>query len=666
MLNRVVCGLRLVIALSAVSTWAQSGYAVSESIFAPIPWPDHGEVRTPSGAPGPDYWQQRADYEIDVTLDEANKRLEGSLRCTYTNNARHELTYLWLNLEQNAFRPDSIGTLSMMPDLWWRVPSDFMGGFELGDAAVDGEMVEVAEYDAMGKVNLPEALKPGESIVLELEFAMSIPPSGRLGIYESDAGTVFQLAHWFPNVAVYDDIHGWNILPHQGDGEFYTNFGDYTVNITVPADHLVAATGELVNAGEVLTDEMQDRLARAKASTEKVTIRSLDEIPSVRGEGTTTWTFKAQDVRAFAFASSRAFAWDAAIAAEDRPVLCQAFYPPEAAPLWPDEAVAMGQHSINFYSEWLMEYPYPTATNVNGIVGGMEYPMIVFCAEQRGREGLVGVTDHEFGHEWFPMIVNSDERRYAWMDEGFTTFINYYSYADYMNESSKGHQDLVYTIAKGLGSDPGQPIMTIPDRMADGDLGYLAYTKPGYGMQILREYILGADRFDEAFQEYVRRWAFKSPQPEDFFRTMEDAAGADLAWFWRGWFYEAASLDQAIGSVSAKPRRGRVGVEINNLRRMVMPVDMVVTYDDGSSERRRIPVEAWARTDSFPTRWDSGGKSITRVELDPDKWLPDVDRSNNVFEAGSSDKQEQKRDRLDHRNVPSSQGESGSMKKSED
>ncbi|MCB9835211.1 MAG: M1 family metallopeptidase [Phycisphaera sp.] len=664
MLNRVViCGLGGVLVASAS---AQSGYAVSDSIFAPIPWPDHGLVRTASGAPGPNYWQQRADYEIDVTLDEESKRLEGSMRCTYTNNSPDELRYLWLNLEQNAFRPDSIGTLSMMPDLWWRVPSDFVGGFDLGDAAIDGEMVEVKVYDAMGKVNLPEPLAPGQSVVFELEFAMPIPPSGRLGIYESEAGMVFQLAHWFPNVAVYDDVNGWSILPHQGDGEFYTNYGDYTVNITVPSDHLVAATGELMNAADVLTDEMQDRLAHAKASTEKVSIRSLDEIPSVRGEGTSTWTFKAEDVRAFAFASSRAFAWDAAIAAEDRPVLCQTFYPPEAAPLWSDEAVAMGQHTINFYSEWLYEYPYPSATNVNGVVGGMEYPMIVFCSEQRSRNELVGVTDHEFGHEWFPMIVNSDERRYGWMDEGFNTFINYYSYGDYLNESTRGTQDLAYTTAKALASDPGQPIMTFPDRIADGDLGFLVYGKPGYGMQLLRDVILGPDRFDEAFGEYIRRWAFKSPKPEDFFRTMEDAAGADLAWFWRGWFYEAAALDQAIGSVTAKPRRGRVGVEINNLRRMVMPVDMLVTYDDGSTERRRIPVEAWARTDSFPTRWDSGGKSITRIELDPDKWLPDVDRSNNVFEADGGEEDEPARDRLDHRNVPSSQGESGSVKKSDD
>ncbi len=645
----------------ALSASAQPDYAGSDSIFSPIPWQDHGEVRLGSGAPGPDYWQQRADYEIDVTLDTDNTKLVGAIRCTYTNNSRHELSYLWLNLEQNAFNPDSIGTRSMMPDLWWRVPAEFEGGFVLGDAAVDGEIVELAVYDAMAKVPLSDPMKPGESLVFELEFELPIPPSGRLGLYESEDGTVYQLAHWFPNVAVYDDKHGWNILPHQGDGEFYTNFGNYAVSITVPADHLVAATGELVNAEEVLTDEQLERLAKANTSTETVSIRSIDEIPGTGAEGTNTWRFEAKDVRAFAFASSRAFAWDAAIADEDRPVLCQAFYPREGTPLWSDEAVQFGRHSINYYSDWLFEYPYPTATNVNGIVGGMEYPMIVFCAEQRSYEGLFGVTDHEFGHEWYPMIVNSDERRHGWMDEGFNTFINYYSYADFMNESFKG-SDYNYIVGKSIASTPTQPIMTYPDRIRGGDLGYLVYGKPGYAMQLLREYVLGPDRFDDAFKEYTRRWAFKSPKPEDFFRTMEDAAGDDLAWFWRGWFYESAAIDQAITDVTAKPRRGKVGVVIANLDRMVMPVQMLVTYDDGSQELRKVPVEAWARTDVFPVQWDSAGKAITRVELDPEKWLPDINRDNNVFEAGT-DEEGEVLDKRDPRNVPSTR--EGSKKKTQ-
>lgn len=640
---------------------AQNSGTAPESIFHPIDWPDHGEVRLASGAPGPAYWQQRADYEIDVLLDVEQAQLDGELACTYTNNSPHELTYLWLNLEQNAFRPDSIGTRSMMPDLWWRVPPDFMGGFDLRELAVGGEGVESVVYDAMARVDLAEPLMPGESVVLTLEFSMPIPPRGRLGMFESEAGTVYQLAHWFPNVAVYDDVHGWNVLPHQGDGEFYTNFGDYEVNITVPADHVVAATGVLTNADEVLSAEGRERLERAMGSTEVVRIRAFEDIPEYEASETKTWRFTAEDVRAFAFASSRAFAWDAAIAAEDRPVLCQTFYPPEAAPLWSDEAIRFGQHSINFYSEWLMEYPYPTATNVNGIVGGMEYPMIVFCAEQNHYEGLFGVTDHEFGHMWYPMIVNTDERRHAWMDEGFNTFINYYSAAKYLNHPLRG-SDIYSMLSDGIASEPAPPVMTYPDQMRAGTLGFLAYGKPGYTMQVLREYVLGPERFDFAFREYTRRWAFKSPRPVDFFRTMEDAAGADLTWFWRGWFMESAHLDQAVTDVSWAPRRGEVGLVIENRGRMVMPVKMRVEYADGSEELREIPAEAWARTDTFPVRWDSGGRSIRKVTLDPDQWLPDLDRSNNIFEAPAGEEMEEELDPRDMRNVPSTRG--GSRKKS--
>ena len=649
-------------AVLALSVSAQPDYAGSESIFAPIPWASHDEVRLASGAPGSAYWQQHADYVIDVTLDEEAKSLSGKMHCTYTNNSKDPLRYIWLNLEQNAFKPDSIGTRSMMPNVWWRVPPDFEGGFDLGRAEVNGHEVEVLVYDAVGKINLPEPLGPGESLDLSMAFSMVIPPRGRLGMYEGEDGTVFELAHWFPNVAVYDDVHGWNILPHQGDGEFYTNFGDYDVSITVPADHLVAGAGELQNAEEVLTAQEFDLLERAHHSTETISIRSVDEIAEDRAEGTKTWKFHASNVRTFAFATSRAFAWDAAIAGEDRPVLCQAFYPREAMPLWSDEAVQFARHTINFYSEWIHEYPWSTATNVNGVVGGMEYPTIVFCSEQRNRRGLFGVTDHEFGHEWFPMMVNTNERRNAWMDEGFNTFINHYSGEAFFGAGKSTRHGGVESIARQMAADPRpQPIMTFPDRMRNNSLGFLAYGKPGYGMQLLRDYILGPERFDAAFREYVRRWAFKSPTPEDFFRTMEDAAGYDLAWFWRGWFYESAVLDQAIENVHPEPRRGVVSVVVGNRERLVMPLVMAVQYDDGTEERRELPVEAWARADKFPTSWDSDGRTIVRVEIDPDHVLPDIDRDNNVYENedaddqehGDSDSEDEDLDERDPRNVPS-------------
>ncbi|MEM8757426.1 MAG: M1 family metallopeptidase [Planctomycetota bacterium] len=615
------------------------GQPAPDSIFEPIAWPDRDPQRLASGAPGPAYWQNTADYSIDVTLQPETRSIAGRLVCTYTNNSPHVLDYLWLNLEQNAFHPGSIGARALPPGMWWRVPPEFAGGFRLDAAAVNGTPVAIRVFDTLGKVTLPAPLGPGDSLKFSLEFGMAIPPRGRLGVLEVEDGTVFQLAHWFPNVAVYDDVHGWNVLPHQGDGEFYTDFGRYQVSITVPSDHVVAATGVLVNENEVLTAAQRERLAEAHNSTEPVVVRGFDEIPAERATDTRTWVFLAEDVRTFAWASSRAFRWDAAIADDARPVLCQAFYPreglgDESQGGW-EKAVEYGRHSINYYSQWLMEYPYPTATNVAGVVGGMEYPMIVFCSMGRTPRSLFGVTDHEFGHMWYPMIVNTDERRHAWMDEGFNTFINHSSFGDYWGEARRIGDPSFIVERRSAGSI--QPMMTLPDRVHSGDLGYLAYSYPGYTMRVLREVVLGEDRFDDAFRAYTRRWAFKTPRPEDFFRTMEDAAGADLTWFWRGWFYESASLDQAVARVSPEPSRGRLTVVVANNDRMVMPVDLLVRYVDGSEETRRLPAEAWARGSSFPMSWPAEGRRIESVEIDPLRMLPDLDRANNSWSAVAPD-----------------------------
>jgi hypothetical protein len=323
--------MRRVITLVLGVLFCSAAAAQPADIFEPIDWPHRDPVRLASGAPGPAYWQNEASYDISVSLDTESRVVAGSLVCEYTNHSPHELAFIWLNLEQNAFTPESIGNRALAPGMWWRVPADFEGGFVLGDAAVDGELVEVRVYDTLGRIALPTPLKPGASLTLELEFSMTIPPRGRLGVYEADDGEVFQLAHWFPNVAKYDDVWGWNVLPHEGDGEFYTDFGDYTIEITVPADHIVACTGELVNQDEVLTAAQRERLAQAYATTETVTVRGFDEIPDEPATETRTWRFEAEDVRSVAWASSRSFRWDAAIAAEGRPVLCQAFYPEEGA-----------------------------------------------------------------------------------------------------------------------------------------------------------------------------------------------------------------------------------------------------------------------------------------------------------------------------------------------
>lgn len=615
------------------------------NIFAPLPWPSPDALRTASGAPGPAYWQQRADYEIDASLDAESRHIDARAVVTYHNNSPDRLDYLWLHLEQNVFKPDSAGALSKEPGtrFGFADPSGhFEPGCDLRALRIAGVEVPVGVYDTMARVDLPVPIDPGGSLRFEVEWGFDIPEYGidRMGIEDFAAGPVFEIAQWFPAVAVYDDIDGWNTLGYLGQGEFHTDFGDFDVRITAPREHVVVASGELVNAASVLTPEALSRFQRARASDRTVVIRGADEvgdpasIPS--GDGPLTWVFHARDARTFAWASSAAFVWDAAgvsapgsAQAPRSRVLVQSAYSVEALPLWGD-ATQMARHSIEFNSRQWHPYPYPCAINVNGIVGGMEYPGIVFCGERVDRHGLYGVTDHEFGHTWFPMLVSNDERRHAWMDEGFNTFMNIYTYRDYFQQPAgdDSTRDMDALAAEML-QPQMQPIATFPDRIWQGRLGYLAYDKPAAGLWLLREEILGHERFDRAFREYIRRWAFKHPQPVDFYRTIEDVAGADLAWFWRGWFETNATLDQRVARVT---REGDwVRVDLVNAGEMVMPVELLVTYDDDSTETRRLPVEVWATTNLWTAGWDAGSRRVVRVEVDPRAAFPDIDRANNTW-----------------------------------
>lgn len=610
------------------------------TIFSPLDLPAPTSIRLGSGAPGPDYWQQRADYVIDTTLDDDARRVTGRARITYHNHSPHTLDFLWLHLEQNLFREGSDGSLSTVRGSRFGFREGFEGGYDITRVEAGGRPLELVVHDTMGRIDLPVPLAPGGVFQFEIDWAFNIPPYGadRMGLEEVSQGVVFELAQWFPAVAVYDDVHGWNTLPYLGAGEFYTNFGDYELNITAPRDHIVVATGELTNPRDVLTPAQADALARALGSDTTVTIRSAEEVGSVAsrptGAGPLTWRFRAEDVRTVAWASSDAFIWDAAGVTVDRPtgparVLCQAAYPVEGRELW-SRNVQATRHTIGFYSDFVYPYPYPTAINVNGIVGGMEYPMIVFCRARDNERALFGVTDHEFGHQWFPMIVNTDERRHVWMDEGFNSFMNIYSGRAFWNEPQgfRRGRDLQGTI-DGMQRGQQQPIVTAPDHIWQGRLGFLGYGKPAIGLYILREEILGPERFDRAFKEYARRWAFKSPQPADFFRTIEDVAGADLAWFWRGWFMSTATLDQGIASLEQDQETGWVRLNLVNHRDLVMPVEYEVEYDDGSTERRRVPVQAWASTNEWTAGWSAAGRRVEAVTIDPDGALPDQNRSNN-------------------------------------
>lgn len=625
--------------------YRRTGLRPAGSIFAPLDLPAPDEARLGSGAPGPDYWQQRADYEIDARLDPETETVTASVRVTYHNNSPHELTYVWMQLEQNLFRTDSIGTRqrtpgSVMAMLW----DEFDGGYTVSNLRTDdGHAMALTEYDTLGRFDPPEPIGSGERFVFEFDYAFTVPPAlRRMGSETVGRGKIFELAQWFPHVCNYDDVHGWNALPYLGSGEFYTNFGSYRVNITVPPTYLVSATGLLQNPEEVLTDEQRRRLDRAMDSDEPVRIVAPDEVglPESRpsGQRELTWRFEADDVRTFAWAASDAFIWDAAVAritdadGSERTVLCQSFYPHEAQAWDPDHpsrgSTRSIKHAIEFYSDFWSPYPYPVMSNINGPEGGMEYPMIIFCGARMNGDGMFGVTDHEVGHNWFPMMVNTDERRHMWFDEGFNSFGGIYSGAAWFGREPDVSRHLGQTLDVMTAENP-QPIVTNPDKHWNRWVGALNYRKTALGLYILRERILGPERFDTAFREYIRRWSFRHPQPADFFRTMEDAAGADLAWFWRGWFLEAADLDQGVAGVFDDG--DRAVIVLDNHGRMVMPVFLRVGYEDGSTEDVTLPVEVWSTTDRWRAPVRTGGRRIVRVEIDPDGALPDADRGNNTW-----------------------------------
>lgn len=633
--------LALPIALAAVSDLsAQRGDEFSRApqlrqdvtIFSPLDLPTPSRLRSASGAPGPDYWQQRVDYRIDAVLDPAERKVTGKEHVTYHNNSPEALDYLWVHLEQNVLRKDSIGNLTGGGDAVGG-PSENSEGVMLSHVGIGDRDLPYQVYDTMMRVELPAPIAAGATFEFDVEWAFHVPKQvfRRYGTMETKKGTIWELAQWFPAVAVYDDVHGWNTLPYVGTGEFYMNFGNVDLAVTAPRDHLVVASGVLQNAEEVLTATQCERLAQARTSRDTVAIRSKEEVgdASTRpaGEGPLTWRFKAENVRTVAFASSEAFIFDACTT--DAGVLIQSAYSEDSLPVW-GNSTQMLRTAIEGYSKRWYPYPYPVATNVGGVEGGMEYPMIVFCSgrNRRSASGLYGVTTHEIGHNWFPMLVNTDERRHAWMDEGFNTFINKYSTQEWFPDNKP---PLGSSIA-GMMKAPGVPIVTNADRLNGLQLGVLEYEKTGMGLLILREYVLGPERFDFAFRTYIRRWAFKSPQPADFFRTMEDAAGMDLAWFWRGWFLENAMFDQAVDGVRQPSGRRGARITFLNKERQVMPLSFRVTYEDGTTEDKRYPVEVWSQSDRVVITLD-GQQKVKDVRIDPDQMVPDIDRKNNLWTA---------------------------------
>jgi len=599
--------------------------------------PTPNVYRTGSGAPGHAYWQQKVDYDIDVNLDEKKRVITGSQRVNYKNNSPDTLTYLWLQLDQNRFSKHSDSVAAMNQSKGARNRMGFATleylartemqewGLNLTRVQSGGDDLAYTLSDTMMRIDLNKPLKPGESFSFEIDWWFNIVDGnimrarGGYEPYERDGNDIYFISQWFPRLAAYTDQKGWEHKQFIGTGEFTLEFGDYEVDITVPADHIVGSTGELQNPRDVLTREQRRRLEAARSSDRPIFIVNREEALENEKEGsdeTKTWTFAAENVRDFAFGSSRKFVWDAMgvkMPDSDRIVMAMSLYPDEAMPLWDKYSTHAIAHTLETYSRYSFEYPYPVAWSVNGpIGGGMEYPMItsngpkpvietingeeVRTYTKRAKYGLISVVIHEIGHIYFPMVVNSDERNWAWMDEGLNSFIQSLSEREWeANYPSRyGHPARAIPYM----TSPNQtPIMT----QSDSIVGYFpnAYIKPAVALNILRETVMGRELFDFSFKEFSRRWKFKRPYPADFFRTMEDASAKDLDWFWRGWFYTTDHVDIALtGITHARIKTGDPEIE-NQIDREKAEKENVYI-----GEMRNEASGASRRVDRFPELLD--------------------------------------------------------------
>ncbi len=683
-------------------------------------WRSPNTYRTASGAPGHEYWQQQADYDIEITLDDESRTITGKETITYTNNSPDVLKYVWLQLDQNVRAKDSdtekIATSKMREEMqmWhWsgilQAVPDFDGGFKIeyvNDA--NGAPLKYTINKTMMVIDLPQPLKPGESFTFSIAWSYLInmrftsdgayAQGGRSGYeyFAEDDNALYTIAQFYPRMCVYNDVEGWQNKQFLGSGEFALEFGSFKVSITVPADHVVAATGKLLNADEILTAEQKERLEKAKTAKEPVMIITKEEAmkaESKKAKETKTWVFEADNVRDFAFASSRKFLWDAmGVEMSNGTKLAMSYYPKEAYNLWSKYSTKSVAHTLRTYSKYTFDYPYHKAISVNSIRIGMEYPMICFnwgrdrkdgTYSDRTKNSTIMVIIHEVGHNYFPMIVNSDERQWTWMDEGLNSFVQLLAEKEW---KQKYEEDYEYTagdpwqIVDYMKMDPSMlsPIMTNSEQIQN--FGSNAYDKPATALNILRTTVMGPELFDRAFKEYSQRWMFKHPTPEDFFRTMEDASAVDLDWFWRGWFYTVDHTDMSLAvnwykysneeekeeSDDKKKKKKKkkeeaepitegkahktftanlpdpsmeqflagmnfYEVSIDNLGGLVMPVILTFKYTDGTTEEVRLPAEVWRKNDKKISKVFPRAKEIEAIYLDPNNETADTDMSNNSW-----------------------------------
>ena len=682
--------------------------------------------RTASGAPGKEYWQQRADYTIKAILDEKNNVLSGEETITYYNNSPDNLDYLWIQLDQNVNKKENEDFGDLMGGVRDSITSrqmqyltraiDFPAGYTIKYAKdSNGNDIKCLVNNTMMKMLLTEPLKSGSSMTFSIGWSYPITDRSMFLLsregyeyFPADDNTVYLIAHWFPRMAVYNDTEGWQNKQFQRIGEFALEFGDYNVEITVPEDHLVAATGSLQNSNAVLTSTQINRLKDAEKSFDKpVMIVTPDEAKANeknKATKTKTWKFKAENVRDFAFASSRKFIWDAqAVQLPTNKVMAMSFYPKEGLPTWSEESTKAIKNALEVYSEATFDYPYPVAISVNTSNIGMEFPMISFNGgrpvngemSDAAKNGMITTIVHEVGHNWFPMIVSSDERQWMWMDEGLNTFLHVRTIEErYPQFHSQVPKDIISFVAGD--KTTMRPIMTTSDNILLPQIGNTYYIKPTIGLQMLRNSVIGAELFDQAFKDYANRWKYKHPNPADLFRTLEDGTATDLDWFIRGWFFTTDNTDMELSDVkwfkvyeetqniedqskkikfsmgsngdAEKPKDFSSGPEvitmietpdsnygqylsrldepevkkqlsgkniyeltIKNLGGLVMPIIIEWTYADGSKEIDRLPAEVWRVNEYEIKETFVKAKEAVNITLDPNFEFADVNASNNSF-----------------------------------
>ena len=647
--SKVLCISIVLFFLCGTRIFAQDSISVynKNQVFDPT-FMSQGatEFRSANGAPGPGYWQNSANYNIHATLDEKDTTLKGDVNIYYTNNSTDELKYLWLQLDQNLFNPESRGAATtLISGDRFDVKGYTKGGYHIESVSVlyKGKSYKINPIitDTRMQLRLPFSVMPhGDKIEVNVKYSFSIPQYGadRMGRLYTKNGVVYELAQWYPRMCVYDDMQGWNTLPYMGLGEFYCDYGNFDYFITVPSNMIVAGSGDLQNPQQVLTTMQMNRLEAARKSDNTVAIIKEEEIGSNSlrpvKTGMLTWHFKMKNSRDISWTASKAFMWDAARInfPSGRKGISMAVYPVESQGYNAyGRSTQYLKQSIEFYSKTYFEYPWNSAVVVAGVALGMEYPGIVFCSYKIGKGNLWHDVTHEIGHNWFPMIVGSNERSFMWMDEGMNTFINGYASNSFSNgEYGDTSNRAILGIANAMkrGSDP---LMTPPESISLKDYGQY-YFKTAAGLNILRNSVIGPERFDFAFKTYIDRWAFKHPQPNYFFRTMNDAAGDNLNWFWKEWFFENWKLDQSVKSVKYVNGLAANGalITIENLQQIALPVIVKVTEQNGHTQEVKLPVDVWRRDTEWTFKVNSTAP-ITSVVLDPNNELPDINRKNNTW-----------------------------------